>query len=81
MSKSSLLLVLVILVLSIVTLVLYSRVINLQGQSLRAKEQLTQLQSTCKSVRTEYEIEALSNNAWRSVEGGLLPKPIKLFPC
>ncbi len=40
----------------------------------------SRLKETCKSVRTEYEIQAISNNAWKSVEG-LKTNPVLIFPC
>lgn len=44
------------------------------------EESNSRLRETCKSVRTEYEIQAISNNAWKSVEG-LKTNPVLIFPC
>ena len=44
------------------------------------EETNTRLRETCRSARTEYEIQAISNNAWRSVEG-LKTNPIIAFSC
>lgn len=84
MSKDNLLIVplaLAILILAAISLALYSRVSTLQDQDLRREEQVIQLQTLCREVSTQYEIEAISHNAWRQVKGQLSPRPLKRFPC